>query len=127
MEKILIVDVDQLTSQLSAEELVKDGYSVTCLTDGFAAMREIAVNLPDLLIVEAILPGISGIELLLKVKASNPELPVLIYTDCEACEDDYLALVADEVLTKSGGTGRLVSAVRKLLARSKRFRFYSAK
>ncbi len=127
MEKILIVDVDRLTGRLSAEELAKEGYSVTCLSDGFTAMREMAVNMPDLLIVEATLPGVSCMELTMKAKSSNPELPVLIYTDCEVCEDDYLALIADEVLIKSGDTGRLVSAVRKVLARSKRAQFYSTR
>lgn len=118
MEKILIVDGDEYACRLYAEQFVREGYSVTCLYDGFRAIREIAVNPPDLLIVEAVLPGISGIELLLKAKSSNPRLPVIIYTGYELYKNNYLAWIADEVLIKSGKTDQLVTAVRKLLARS---------
>ena len=119
MEKILIVDGDEYACRLYAEQSMKEGYSVTCLYDGFRALREIAVNPPDLLIVEAVLPGISGIELLLKAKSSNPRLPVIIHTGYELYKNNYLAWIADEVLIKSGKTDQLVTAVRKLLARSR--------
>lgn len=56
MERILVVDKDEYGCQLYAEELAKEGYSVTCVYDGLRALREIAVNPPDLVIVEAVLP-----------------------------------------------------------------------
>lgn len=127
MEKILIVDKDEHRCQLYAEELVRKGYSVACLTEGLRAIREIAVNPPDLLIVEAILPGVSGIEVVLKVKSSNPRLPVIIHTDWHLYKNNYLAWIADEFLIKSGDTNELVSAVRKLLAWSSRPWFGSTK
>lgn len=115
MKRVLVVD-RQESNQLYAVELIREGYAVTCLPDGFSAAREIEANPPDIVIVDAMLPGMSGIELVLKIKSSNPKLPVIMHTSWDLYKDNYLAWIADKCLVKCGNTGQLLSTVKGLLA-----------
>src|SRR3990167_6686620 len=74
MKRILIADREE-SGRLYADELVKEGYHVRCLSDGFVAVREIVANPPDLVIVDGILPGISGTWLVMMIKSSHPGVP----------------------------------------------------
>lgn len=122
MKRILIADREE-SSRLYADELVKEGHHVRCLSNGFAAVREIVTNPPDLVIVDGILPGISGTDLVMMIKSSHPGLPVIMYTDCQLYKDSYMAWSADQCLVKSEDRSQLVSSVRRLIARSERPRF----
>ena len=122
MKRILIADREE-SGRLYADELVKEGYHVRCLSDGFVAVREIVTNPPDLVIVDGILPGISGTDLVMMIKSSHPGLPVIMYTDCQSYKDSYMAWSADRCLVKSDDRSQLVSSVRRLLARSERPQF----
>ena len=84
---------------------------------------EIVTNPPDLVIVDGILPGVSGTDLVMMIKSSHPGLPVIMYTDCQSYKDSYMAWSADRCLVKSDDRSQLVSSVRRLLARSERPQF----
>lgn len=121
MKRILIADREE-ASHLYADELAREGYYVKCLSDGFMATREIVKNPPDLLIVDGVLPGVSGTELVMLSKSAHPWLPVIMYTDCQLYKDSYMAWSADQCLVKSDDRSQLISSVRKLFTRSERLK-----
>lgn len=126
IKRILIADREE-SSRLYADELVREGYYVKCLSDGFMATREIVKNPPDLVIVDGVLPGISGVELVMLSKSSHPGLPVIMYTDCQLYKDSYMAWSADQCLVKSDDRSQLVSSVKGLLSRADRLQNAGAK
>jgi two-component system, chemotaxis family, chemotaxis protein CheY len=76
--RILVVDGDFETRQLSNSVLVHSGYEVDTAADGAVAWRALNAGHYDLLITNYKMPRVSGVELLMKVRASNLGLPVIM-------------------------------------------------
>lgn len=101
-KKILIVEDDQAFYNLCATELQLKGYEVVHVAEGTTAVSRIREEKPDLVILDIILPGINGLDILkeLKVAEETMELPVIMLTNfgtdeniskaVEAGADDYL-------------------------------------
>jgi hypothetical protein len=69
---LLVVD-DEASIRLSlSQALIEIGYSVRCAEDGFSALRELSSAVPDLLLSDLNMPGMSGFELLSEVRRSFP-------------------------------------------------------
>jgi CheY-like chemotaxis protein len=69
---LLVVD-DEASIRLSlSQALIEIGYSVRCAEDGFSALRELRSAVPDLLLSDLNMPGMSGFELLSEVRRSFP-------------------------------------------------------
>ena len=77
--KILIVD-DEQTVLESFRVILKDNYRVTIANNGEKALKALDEELPDLMILDLKMPGMSGMEVLQKVSQSFPGLPVIIVT-----------------------------------------------
>ncbi|HXF45605.1 MAG TPA: response regulator transcription factor, partial [Burkholderiaceae bacterium] len=86
--------------------------------DAEAALRQLRDGAFDLLIVDISMPGLSGLELIRRVKAKDAGLPILVLSvhDESVYAERALAAGARGFLMKSEATERLVEAVRKLLA-----------
>jgi PAS domain S-box-containing protein len=96
---ILIVEDDTPTREFLAELLFQKGYTVVTAADGAEARAAVAASPPELVILDLILPKVSGFELLAEWRASSStlELPVFVLTskDLSPQEKDYIR-------TKSG-------------------------
>lgn len=79
MRTILIVD-DEQTVLESFRIILKDNYRVTTANNGEKALKALDEELPDLMILDLKMPGMSGMEVLQKVSQSFPGLPVIIVT-----------------------------------------------
>ena len=82
MARIIIVDDDELFSDIACEVLADAGHMVSAVNDGEGAMAAIAESEPDVLILDYNLPGISGLEILRRTRA-NPatrNIPVMMLT-----------------------------------------------
>jgi len=79
-ERILVVDDEYLIRWSLQQELAKEGYEVTTAEDGESALRLFRENPPDLVLLDIQLPGIGGIEVLQKIKATEPEIVVIMIT-----------------------------------------------
>jgi DNA-binding NtrC family response regulator len=79
-ERILVVDDEYLIRWSLQQELAKDGYEVTTAEDGEAALRMARESPPDLVLCDIQLPGMDGIEILRRLKASDPETVVIMIT-----------------------------------------------
>jgi CheY-like chemotaxis protein len=93
-ENILVVEDDAPTREFIAELLSKEGYSVRTASDGKDALTRVTTSPPELIILDLILPGLSGFELLAEWRngARTADIPVFVLTnkDLTLKEADYL-------------------------------------
>jgi PAS domain S-box-containing protein len=91
---ILVVDDDAPTREFIAEMLSKHGYIVTTAADGFEARAQVAASLPELVILDLIMPNLSGFQLLAEWRGHSrtADLPVFVLTskDLTPAEKEYL-------------------------------------
>lgn len=87
MSSILVVDDDQLAAESFTAFLRQLGYQVSFATSGAAAMEQLSGGLPDLVILDVMMPEINGLELLRRIRADSrtAAVPVVIYS---ALDDD---------------------------------------
>lgn len=79
-KKILVVEDEQDCREGLAKILTREGYEVVTAESGEDALMEVKRQDFDLIITDLIMPGISGIDVLKKVHAQNPDIPVIIVT-----------------------------------------------
>ena len=90
MPVVLVVDDDPSIRQLVADVLEIEGYTVVLAEDGFAALREVERSRPDCVVLDVMMPGMDGHEVLQRLRASetSADLPVVMLT---AAADDTQA------------------------------------
>lgn len=82
-KKILIIEDDKFIRDLIARLLIKEGFEVSEVADGEEGTKKIKKELPDLVLLDLLLPGIDGFEILSRMK-ENPDLakiPVIILSN----------------------------------------------
>jgi signal transduction histidine kinase/CheY-like chemotaxis protein len=101
---ILIVEDDAPTREFIAEMLTAKGYAVTAVADGAQARAQVAASLPELVILDLVLPEVSGFELLSEWRASprTADLPVFILTSLDLTKEEqsYLRTHAESLFRK---------------------------
>jgi DNA-binding response OmpR family regulator len=120
MEHILAVDDDPQIQKLIRENLQVRGYAVQVAPDGEKALDIFRAQEFDLLLLDLILPGISGIDVCLWVRQRS-DVPIIVLS---AREDEELKIKAldsgaDDYITKPFSQGDLMARVRAVLRRSK--------
>ncbi len=95
-EKILFVDDDPMLANLGEQLLTANGYQVKAMTDSQEAFKLFSANSNrfDLLITDQTMPGLSGQELIDKVKLVSPDLPTIICTGFSSKMDENIAKAA---------------------------------
>ncbi|MBL7063858.1 MAG: response regulator transcription factor [Anaerolineae bacterium] len=118
-ETILVVDDEPAIVQVIRERLEREGYQVCVAETGEAALEAVAEAPPDLLILDLMLPGLDGFDVLRRLRQENQELPIIILT---ARDDDVdvvvgLELGADDYVRKPFNPRELAARVRAMLRR----------
>lgn len=121
MTRILIVDDDPILQRVYHSKLTGEGFAVETVGDGPAALASIVANPPDAVVLDLMLPGLGGVEVLKAVRSRERgrRLPVLVLSNLYLEEESAAAKAAgaDLVLAKAGTTPRkVVEALRGLLA-----------
>ena len=101
---ILLVEDDAPTSEVITELLTARGYTVATAADGAQARAQVAASLPELVILDLLLPGVSGFELLAEWRASprTADFPIFVLTgkDLSEEEEKYLRNHAESLFRK---------------------------
>src|SRR5690348_5044438 len=100
--RVMVVEDDQTLLGVSADFLRAQGYDVIPLADGRQAQQALAVERPDLLVLDRMLPGVSGDVLCRDLRRDFPSLPIIMVTALGAVEHRIggLEVGADDYLTK---------------------------
>ncbi|MEM8772040.1 MAG: phosphate regulon transcriptional regulator PhoB [Pseudomonadota bacterium] len=119
--QILIVEDEDALSTLLEYNLGKENFSVSVAADGEEAMLKIDENAPDLIILDWMLPKVSGIEVCrrLRAKPETRNIPIIMLTARSEETDRIRGLEtgADDYLTKPFSTNELIARVRAVLRR----------
>ena len=116
---VLIVEDEPTVRETLAEALIEDGLQVTTAADGPQALERFRADRPDLLVLDLMLPGMSGIEVCRVIRAESP-VPILMLTARDSELDKVLGLElgADDYVTKPFSLRELQARIRALLRRS---------
>jgi len=116
---VLLIEDEANIAEAIRFLLVRDGWRVTVLTTGEGAMAEIAALAPDLVILDLMLPGQSGLQILQSIRASARlgGLPVLMLTAKGQERDREAALAAgvSDFMTKPFDNSQIRAVVRALM------------
>lgn len=89
MKKILIVEDDKFLRELIARKLIKEDFEVSEAVDGEEGIKKIIEEKPDLILLDLILPGIDGFEVLARMKKESAlsSIPVIILSNLGQKDD----------------------------------------
>ncbi|MGA9115920.1 MAG: response regulator transcription factor [Bacteroidota bacterium] len=120
MARILVVEDEPLMQKGLRDNLSFEGYEVEIAPDGEAGLARIRERSHDLVILDVMLPRMSGFDILKKVRAEGVRTPVLMLTARGEEIDKVLGLElgADDYLTKPFGLREMLARVKALLRRS---------
>jgi DNA-binding response OmpR family regulator len=118
---VLVVDDNPDVCELVAYKLQQTGFEVRRAKDGNAALREVAAQPPDLVLLDIMMPGTSGLEVLQRWRADDATatLPVILLT-AKAQEKDVergFELGADDYVVKPFSPRELVHRVTAVMSR----------
>lgn len=118
--KILVVEDEPTLSRLLTYNLTQEGYETYVIDDGGLAFQACLENHYDLVILDVMLPGLSGFEVLEKLRSQSVKTPVIILTARNGEEEivQGLRLGADDYVTKPFGVAELLARVSAVLRRS---------
>ena len=118
MTSILIVEDEQSLSEPLAYLLEREGYETTIAADGNAAVAEFERNGADLVLLDLMLPGLSGTEVCREIRTRST-VPIIMLTEKDSEIDIVvgLELGADDYVTKPYSTRELLARIRAVLRR----------
>ncbi|MFC1629992.1 PleD family two-component system response regulator [Patescibacteria group bacterium] len=119
-KNILVIEDDKFLRELIAQKLLKEEYKVSEAVDGEEGIKKIKEEKPDMILLDLILPGIDGFEVLSKMRedASISSIPVIILSNLGQKEDveKGLKLGAKDYLIKAHFTpGDIIEKIKKIL------------
>lgn len=118
--RVLVVDDEQSLAELISMVLRYEGWDVDVAGDGVTAVRLARETAPDVVVLDVMLPDMSGLEVLRELRKVYPGLPLLLLTARDSLEDRIAGLTAggDDYVTKPFSLEEVVLRLRALLRRT---------
>ena len=119
---VLVVDDEAVLAEMVSMALRYEGWNIATAGDGAAALESARSQRPDVVVLDVMLPDMSGLDVLRKLREQNPQLPVLLLTAKDAVEDRIAGLTAggDDYVTKPFSLEEVVARLRVILRRTGR-------
>ena len=123
MQKILVIEDDKFLRELIVQKLLKEGYEVAEAVEGEGGIKKVTEENPDIILLDIILPGMDGFEVLKKIKEDKKvqHIPVIILSNLGQQDDidKGIKLGAKDYLIKAEFTpGEIVEKVKNVLEQS---------
>lgn len=115
MKKILLVDDEPSIQIVYREEFEDDGYQVISAVNGEEGLEKFQIENPDIVILDILMPGMNGIEVLRQMKMQRPDIPVILSSAFQEFQRDIGSWASEEYIVKSGNLDGLKEAVKRLL------------
>lgn len=118
---VLVVDDEPQVRQIMASYLSREGFNVRVVGDGAAALAELAKKRPDLVVLDLMLPGVDGLTVLRRLRASGDQVPVIVLS-AKGQESERVAgleLGADDYIAKPASPREVAARARAVLRRAK--------
>ena len=117
---VLVVDDEPVLAEMVSMALRYEGWNIATAGDGSSAIATARAERPDVVVLDVMLPDMSGLDVLHKLRQDNPRLPVLLLTAKDAVEDRIAGLTAggDDYVTKPFSIEEVVLRLRALLRRT---------
>jgi len=117
---ILVIEDEAKLAQFIELELKYEGYHVSVAADGLAGLSAVRESHPDLVILDWMLPGISGIEICKRLRTTGDKVPVILLTAKDEVSDRVAGLDAgaDDYVVKPFSVEELLARVRAQLRRN---------
>jgi two-component system response regulator RegX3 len=118
MTRILVVEDEESLSEAIAFLLGKEGFEVEIASNGLSAVEKFELNGADLILLDLMLPGLSGTEVCRQIRAKS-SVPIIMLTakDSEIDKVVGLELGADDYVTKPYSSRELIARIRAVLRR----------
>jgi two-component system OmpR family response regulator len=117
---VLVVDDEAVLAEMVSMALRYEGWTISTAGDGSSAIAAARAQRPDVVVLDVMLPDMSGLDVLHKLREESPQLPVLLLTAKDAVEDRIAGLTAggDDYVTKPFSIEEVVLRLRALLRRT---------
>lgn len=124
MQQILVIDDDPAVTGLLRRGLTYEGFVVATAASGEQGLALARDNPPDLVVLDRMMPGLDGMDVLRRLRAADEQLPVLFLTAKDAPEDQVAGLNAgaDDYVVKPFTFAVLLARIQALLRRQERER-----
>ncbi|MDO9070708.1 MAG: response regulator [Deltaproteobacteria bacterium] len=117
MKTILVVDDDEAIRTLLQEELEDEGYKVLIATNARDALKMVAAEPLDLVILDIRMPGMDGLEALPRILGLKEGLPVIMNTAYSQYQDSFMSWAAEAYVVKSSDLTELKEKIKELVNR----------
>jgi DNA-binding response OmpR family regulator len=120
-KRILVVEDDHSIASLLKDNLEYEGFEVAWAADGSLAMSEAGAFEPDLVLLDLMLPGLTGFDVCRKIRSTYPDTAVVMVTVRDSKEDKVqgLELGADDYVTKPFELRELLARIHAVLRRTR--------
>ncbi|KUI43184.1 two-component system response regulator [Mycobacterium sp. IS-1590] len=117
---VLVVDDEPVLAELMSMALRYEGWDIATAADGASAIASARENPPDVVVLDVMLPDMSGLDVLRRLREQIPGLPLLLLTAKDSVEDRIAGLTAggDDYVTKPFSIEEVVLRLRALLRRT---------
>jgi two-component system, OmpR family, response regulator MprA len=117
---VLLVDDDAPIRRMLERTLTAEGYAITAVGDGGAALAQVERSLPDVIVLDVAMPGLDGLAVTRRLRAKGLAVPILLLTARDALHErvEGLDAGADDYLVKPFEVEELAARIRALMRRN---------